>query len=239
MALSAPVTKREEQQRLEEERQARASLSRVSSEARAAEEKEKVFLEQRERQEADILRESQRRAMLVQEEVAESEREQEMAGGTGELKVKRESVSIFSYSGALMVACFKDLMDFTIVLALPILGVLVSFCCTVLIFLLLFFPKRRYKIASNMRLAIIDACILLGLIPIEGIAFPFNLLPFTVAAVGMIYILDKKFVAARNAKRFDRKGMKKKLSSVIRQVSVDKNAASRRLQENWNTPEAA
>lgn len=219
MALSVPVTKQEEE-RLEEDRRARASLSRLSAEVRAADAATDEGLQEQERREANMLREAQRRAMIIQETVAEEERE--ASGGVGELKVNHETVSILSYSGALMVACFKDLMDFTIVLALPVIGTLVSFCCTILIFLLLFFPKRRYKIASNMRLAIIDAFILLGLIPLEGLLFPFNLLPFTIAAVGMIYMVDRKFVAKRNSKKFDRKAMKSKLSGIIGQAWRDR-----------------
>lgn len=167
-------------------------------------------------QEANILREAQRRARILQEEaeISESE-EREQEEGTGNFTAPREEVTISSYAGPLVVACFKDLMDFTIFLALPGIGTVLGACCTFLIFLLLFFPKRRYKLAGNMRLAIIDAFILLGLVPLEGIMFPFNLLPFTIAAVGMIYTIDRKFVAKRNSKKFDRKAMKTKLSGVI------------------------
>lgn len=178
----------------------------------AQEEQEKEqFLE-----EANMLNEAQRRARILQEEAELSEREvEEDVSGTGDFRTKAESVKLTSYSAVLMVACFKDLMDYTIVFALPGISTVVSLCANTLILLLLFFPKRRYRIASNARLVIIDAFILLGLVPLEGLMFPFNLLPFTIAGVGMIYLTDKKFVAARNAKNFDRKAMKSRLSGVI------------------------
>lgn len=201
----------------------------------SAEDERAIFRKQQQR-----LQEARRLARIVQEETALSETEESVSGNLDVGHVER--VSVFSYSAPLIVACFKDLIDFTIVLAFPGIAAVVSFCANTLILLFLFFPKRRYRIASNARLIIIDACILLGLIPLEGLAFPFNLLPFTVAGVGMIYMVDKKFVAARNAKRFDRKKMKANLSSVIRQASNDKNNAdksrvSERLQSAWDTSE--
>lgn len=181
------------------------------------ERREQEFLEQWNQQETSRLAEVRRREQLIQE-YAEREESEEDAGGTGNFTTKTESVKLSSYSALLMVACFKDLMDYTVVFALPGISTVVSFCANTLILLLLFFPKRRYKIASNARLAIIDAFILIGLVPLEGLMFPFNLLPFTIAGVGMIYMTDKKFVAKRNAKKFDRAGMKKSLSGVIGQA---------------------
>lgn len=210
------------------------SQDRLASEA-SAEEDRVLFREQRAR-----LQEAQRVARIVQEEAAVSESEGDEPESVALSRLER--VSIFSYSAPLIVACFKDLLDFTIVLALPIVAPLVSFCIDSLIILLLFFPKHRYKIAANARLIIIDAFILLGLIPLEGLAFPFNLLPFTMAAVGMIYVVDKKFVAARNSKHFDKKRIKANLSRVIRQASsdrgnADKSRVSERMQSTWDTPE--
>lgn len=201
MAMPQPVTKQDVALQLAQEEQ----------------EKERF------QQESNMLLEAQRRARIIQEEAELSERElEEGESGTGNFTTKTESVKLTSYSAVLVVACFKDLMDYTIVLALPGIGTILSGCCTVLIFLLLFFPKRRYKIASNARLAILDAFILIGLVPLEGLMFPFNLLPFTIAAVGMIYMTDKKFVAKRNSAKFDRKAMKQKLSGVIGQAWRDR-----------------
>lgn len=200
----------------------------------AAEEERMLFREQRER-----LRQAQQQARIIQEEAILEEEEFE----SGSMDVGRaERVSIFSYSAPLIVACFKDFLDFTVVLALPGIATVISMCADILILFLLFFPKHRYRLTTNARLIIIDAFILMGLIPLEGLAFPFNLLPFTVAAVGMIYTVDKKFVAARNSKRFDRKKMRKNLSGVIRQASddrksSDKSRVSERMQSAWNTPE--
>ncbi|MGB2791114.1 MAG: hypothetical protein WBC29_01005 [Candidatus Moraniibacteriota bacterium] len=200
----------------------------------AAKEERMLFREQRER-----LRQAQQQARITQEEAMLEEEECE----SGSLDVERaERVSIFSYSAPLIVACFKDFLDFTVVLALPGIATVISMCADILILFLLFFPKHRYRLTTNARLIIIDTFILMGLIPLEGIAFPFNLLPFTVAAVGMIYTVDKKFVAARNSKRFDRKKMKANLTGVIRQAadnrkSSDKSRVSERMQSTWDTPE--
>ena len=184
---------------------------RLASE-QETEERQADFREQQAR-----LQEARQLARITQEDAASSEEELGVEN-TG----RAERVSIFSYSAPLIVACFKDLLDFSIVLALPGIGTVISFCLNTLIFLLLIFPKRRYRLMTNMRLAIIDAFILLGLLPLEGIAFPFNVIPFTVAAVGMIYLFDKKFVAARNAKRFDRKKMKAELTNIIRKAGSAK-----------------
>ncbi len=201
MAMPQPVTKQDVALQLAQEEQ----------------EKERF------QQESSMLLEAQRRARIIQEEVELSERElEEDESGTGNFTTKTESVKLTSYSAVLVVACFKDLMDYTIVFALPGISTIVSLCANTLILLLLFFPKRRYKIASNARLAILDAFILIGLVPLEGLMFPFNLLPFTIAAVGMIYMTDKKFVAKRNSKKFDRKAMKQKLSGVIGQAWRDR-----------------
>ena len=184
---------------------------RLASE-QETEERQADFREQQAR-----LQEARQLARITQEDAASSEEELGVEN-TG----RAERVSIFSYSAPLIVACFKDLLDFSIVLALPGIGTVISFCLNTLFFLLLIFPKRRYRLMTNMRLAIIDAFILLGLLPLEGIAFPFNVLPFTVAAVGMIYLFDKKFVAARNAKHFDRKKMRADLTNIIRKASSAK-----------------
>lgn len=201
----------------------------------AAKEERMLFREQRER-----LRQAQQQARIIQEEATISE-EEEFESEHVEMG-RAERVSIFSYSAPLIVACFKDFLDFTVVLALPGIATVISMCADILILFLLFFPKHRYRLTTNARLIIIDAFILMGLIPLEGLAFPFNLLPFTVAAVGMIYTVDKKFVAARNSKRFDRKKMNANLTGVIRQAadnrkSSDKSRVSERMQSAWNTPE--
>jgi hypothetical protein len=199
-----------------------ASVAVTSREALAAleqEERERVSFEAQ----RTLFEEARRRARIIQEEAENSEMEEASESGIGALNTRNaERVSIFSYSGPLVVACFKDLLDFSVVLALPGIGTILSFCLNTLIFLLLIFPKRRYRLATNMRLALIDAFILMGLVPLEGIAFPFNLLPFTIAAVGMIYVFDKKFVEKRNAQRFDRKKMKENLTGVIRQAYADR-----------------
>jgi hypothetical protein len=234
MAIAQPITKEQDiRDQKEREKKEQAFLKQEKNSMPAANDARynrpaandaNVDESERERlqQEANMLRDAQRRARILQEEAEISEMEEEMGSGSGDMKRKTESVKLSSYSAPLIVAVFKDLMDYTVVLALPGIGTVLSFCANTLILLLLFFPKRRYKIASNARIAIIDAFILIGLVPLEGLMFPFNLLPFTIAAVGMIYSVDKKFVAKRNAKTFDKKEMKGKLSAALRQAYADR-----------------
>lgn len=232
MATPSPITRKDDSNRLKREPPLHfVSMSTPAGNDdrfdRLAANDENFNESEREEQfqeETHRLQEAQRRAMIIQEENDISEAEEEFGSAEGSLTMQNEQVRLSSYAAPLMVACFADILDYTIVLALPGIKTVLSFCLTTLIFLLLFFPKRRYKISSNARLAIIDAFILLGLIPLEGLLFPFNLLPFTVAAVGMIYMTDKKFVAARNAKKFDRKSMKTKLSAAIGGAWRDRNA---------------
>lgn len=232
MATLNPITEKDDSNRLKREpplRSVSMSTSAGNNDRfdRSAANDENFNEPERDEQfqeEMHRLREAQRRATMLQEENYISEAEEEFGSAEGSLTMQNEQVRLSSYAAPLVVACFADVLDYTIILALPGIKTVLSFCLTTLIFLLLFFPKRRYKISSNARLAIIDAFILLGLIPLEGLLFPFNLLPFTVAAVGMIYTTDKKFVAARNAKKFDRKSMKSKLSATIGGAWRDRNA---------------
>ena len=207
-------------------------------EARILEEKEW------ERREHAAMLEAERQNRLLERAAEEEEAAGEDDSSSLHLPNKEERVRLSSYAPLLLVATFKDIMDYTMVLAIPGIGTLISICVTLLLFLLLFFPKKRYRIAGNMRLAIIDALILLGLIPVEGLTFPFNLLPFTILAVLAIHNFDKKFVRARNEKRFDRKRMQKNLT-LLAQVAwkerrnADKSRVSNQAQETWKVNEAA
>ena len=174
---------------------------------RETEEKQAAFRERQQR-----LQEAQRTERMTQEEA-------EMDSVTGEVRMSGESVKLSSYAGPFLVAVFKDVLDFTIVLAFPGPATVITFCVLALIALLLFFPKRHYKFAAKTGLIVRDFSIFSITFLIEGLSFPLNILPFTVAAVGMIYLSDKKFVAARNANRSDQKKMKEKLTNLIRQAS--------------------
>ncbi len=175
-----------------------ASVATVSREEPAAlEQEEQVQALFREQQEQLI--QSQQRAR-IQEEIEASE-EAETDSITGEVKTKNESVKLSSYAGPFLVAIFKDTLDFTIVLALPGPATVLALCAEILIFLLLFFPKRRYKLATNTKLVGWDFSILSTIFGIEGLAFPLNILPFMTGGVAAIYLLDAAFVTARNAKK--------------------------------------
>ncbi len=158
-----------------------------------------------EEQERHMLQEARRNSPQVQENENNSEQESFKAFENPQGSIKK--INILSYSAPLVVALLKDLLDFTMILALPGIGTILSICFIIAIFLLLFFPKRKYKIALNAHLALLDAFILMGLTPLEGLFFPFNLLPFTVGAVAMIYMADKKFVTKQNMKKSTKKSV--------------------------------
>ena len=182
---------------------------RLASE-QETEERQADFREQQAR-----LQEAQRRERMIQEEA-------EMDSITGDVRVRNESVKFSSYAGLFLVAVFKDALDCTIVLAFPGLATVTALCSSILIALLLFFPKRRYKIVANPSLLVRDFSILLSVFLVEGFVFPLNILPCMILAPLGIYLSDKKFVAARNAKRFDRKKMKAELTNIIRKASSAK-----------------
>ncbi len=164
---------------------------------------------------ASFWRDAERRQAVFREqrqrlqETRKSMRQDREESGSRDISIEgnghAEHVSIFSYSAMLVAACFKDILDFSFILAIPGIGTVITLCFDILIFFFLIFPKRRYRLMTNTKLVVMDTFILLGLIPIEGLAFPFNLFPFTIAAVYMIYLSDKKFVEARNSIRAKRK----------------------------------
>lgn len=169
-------------------------------------------------QEANMLRNAQRRARILQEEAEISEMEEEMGSGSGDMKRKTESVKLSSYSAPLIVAVFKDFIDFTIVLALPGPATVLALCASILIALLLLFPKRRYKISTNASLIIKDFSILSTAFLIEGLAFPLNILPFMTGGVVAIYFLDYAFVKVRNSKKSSQGKMKSILAGVAQKA---------------------
>lgn len=226
MAIAQPITKEQDiRDQKEREKKEQAFLKQEKNSMPAAndarydrpaandanfDESEREQLQQ----EANMLREAQRRAMILQEEAEISEMEEEMGSGSEDMKRKTESVKLSSYSAPLMVAVFKDFIDFTIVLALPGPATVLALCASILIALLLLFPKRRYKISTNASLIIKDFSILSATFLIEGLAFPLNILPFMTGGVVAIYFLDYAFVKVRNSKKSSQGKMKSILTGV-------------------------
>lgn len=267
MASIKPITKEDELRRLEQERlgksasgqsaSARYGYERVTppasesvpmpgSETNAVQPPDAQAVrasDQAFREEARMLRKLQRRNRFSEARVF-GEDDDDRDEGSGNLGMRNDRVTIFSYAGPFLAALLKDLLDLSFVLAIPGIGTVISFAVSICIFLLLFFPKRRYRIASNARLTILDAFILMGFVVIEGLAFPFNLLPGSIGAVGMIYLFDKRFVEARSAGRRDRNALRRDMTSVIREAyrdrrNTDKGQVSERAREALNLPKAA
>jgi hypothetical protein len=95
-------------------------------------------------------------------------------------------VSFFSYMPALSVALLKDLLDLTLIGSLPGIGTIITFCFSILIFLLLMMSgsKQRRSLAKK------GLILLIGTIT-EGLFFGLNLLPIETMTVFFIYLTDK------------------------------------------------
>lgn len=106
-------------------------------------------------------------------------------GKQKEQKEQEEEVSIFQYIPAMALAALKDFLDFTIVLALPGVGMAVDilFVPAILLILMITAPQGATKPYRYM--------ILLGMIPVEGLVFGLNLFPLMTGSVIWIYRWEK------------------------------------------------
>lgn len=93
--------------------------------------------------------------------------------------------TLFQYSLAFIVALLDDFLDFTGVLALPVIGMVfdIFFVIIILVCLWLMVPQHASKPYRYL--------VLLAIIPIEGLLFGLNLLPGMVGSVYLIYQLEK------------------------------------------------
>lgn len=116
--------------------------------------------------------------------VAEESMQDEM------IKAEGEKTSIIRFIPAGSVAVFKDLLDFTFIGSLPVIGTVISFFCGALIFLLLLFTKVNGGIVE-LRFILRRLLILLVTFIIEGFIFGVNFFPFQLATVALIYFMDR------------------------------------------------
>ncbi len=143
-------------------------------------------------------REQEEREELVrarENEKKESDQiEQEAALNDGEVTARRQGTMAWhSYAALFGIACFKDVLDFTILFALPIIAAPLTLCLLILMFLLSIFPRRKYKI-SLAEVISRDMTIFSLVFIIEGVLFPLNVLPFMVVAPLGMYVADKAFL---------------------------------------------
>jgi hypothetical protein len=99
------------------------------------------------------------------------------------------------YGMALILAFFKDLLDLSVVGALPVIGTVITWCISMAIGLLLLFDgvsgaKRKMARRLTKKMLILIAGTM-----VEGFLFGLNFLPFEMLTVGIIYaltLIDRK-----------------------------------------------
>lgn len=105
-------------------------------------------------------------------------------------ETKRSRPTFFSYSLVFVIALFKDIMDFVGIGSLPAIGTVITFCLSLLIFLLLLITRTNKKLIDS-RFIIRTGLILLACVLVEGFAFGLNFLPIETATIFIIYFMDK------------------------------------------------
>lgn len=102
---------------------------------------------------------------------------------------KKSVASYIGYIPAFAIALCKDLLDLIGIGSLPLIGWLVTFIASVLIFLSLLATDASTDIKSSRRM-LRRLGILVGTIGVEGLFFGLNLLPLEIGAVVLILLLD-------------------------------------------------
>lgn len=107
-------------------------------------------------------------------------------------QTKRERATLFSYSPVFMLALLKDLLDLVGIGSLPVIGTIVTFCISILIFLLFFLIKANSKLLDTRFFMRMGVTLLLGS-AIEGFAFGLNFLPIETITMFIIFFMDRHF----------------------------------------------
>lgn len=107
-------------------------------------------------------------------------------------QTKREKATLFSYSPVFMLALLKDLLDLTGIGSLPVIGTIVTFCISLLIFLLFFLIKANTKLLDTRFFMRMGVTLLLGS-AVEGFAFGLNFLPIETITMFIIFFMDRHF----------------------------------------------
>ncbi len=108
----------------------------------------------------------------------------------GEAEIRKHHTSLLLYAPAFMVAGFKDMMDLVGIGSLPGIGTIVTLCCSILIFLLLFITRTNKSLIQS-RFLIRAGLILIFATLVEGLALGLNFLPIEIMTIYAIYWLDK------------------------------------------------
>lgn len=108
-----------------------------------------------------------------------------------ELKqTKKEKATLFSYSPVFLLALLKDLLDLVGIGSLPGIGTIITFCISILIFLLFFLIKSNSKLVDSRFIMKRGVVLLLGSM-VEGFAFGLNFLPIETITIFVIFMMDR------------------------------------------------
>lgn len=117
-------------------------------------------------------------------QVAVSKKEQELAA------VKENKPGLIGYSPIFSVALFKDMLDLALVGSFPGVGTLVTFCFSLLIFVMLLLTRSNKKLIDSRFLLRWVVTLILGSM-VEGFIFGLNFLPIETITILVIYLMDK------------------------------------------------
>lgn len=105
-------------------------------------------------------------------------------------QIEQEKVEIGPYLPAGAVGVLKDLLDFILLGSLPVVGTVVTFFASVIIFILTIFAKKNSSV-EDMGFIIKRLLIVLVGFVVEGFVFGVNFFPFETVTVLVIYLMDK------------------------------------------------
>lgn len=141
--------------------------------------------------EEDALHEEERQIFL--------ESQAQKAADEGQEGDSTPHIELIAYGPALIVAVFKDILDFIGVGSLPVVGTVVTFMVIIAILMIFFFRAPRLSSSPKSVFLFRTAPLLLGGTIAEGFLFGLNLLPLTTAIVMSVYLREKTLSLALSA----------------------------------------
>ena len=106
---------------------------------------------------------------------------------------------LIGYSPVFMAALFKDLLDLIGIGSLPVIGTIITFLMSLLIFFLLLLTRTNKKLVDSRFLLRMVVVLICGTL-IEAFVFGLNFLPIETITIGIIYLMDKSLSDEQIAK---------------------------------------
>ncbi len=100
-----------------------------------------------------------------------------------------EKPSFILYSGVLVIALLKDLLDLAFIGSLPGIGTVITMCFTILIWLLLTAFDRS---GGQQNIKMTRSIILIAIAIVEGIGFGLNFLPIQTLTIVLLYQMARR-----------------------------------------------